>query len=100
MITKTDTFTHNEQGKTWELPIVLAFGTRFHEHQFRGNYVKIPNYCQYEVIGYRKPKQGEWCITGTKNTRIVQQAGDDLSLEYLIIRPTIERTEKTITIYT
>jgi hypothetical protein len=60
-------------GKTWRLPLVLPFEKK------RGHYF-------YNVVGYRRPKRGEWFISGGPPE--AYYAPNDLSAVYLIAEPT------------
>lgn len=96
MITSQTVFVHREQGKKWELPVVLAFETRMHKLE-SGRLTHIPNHCEYRVLGYRIPKAGEWFLSGA----IVgaYQAPHDQRSTYLVVQPTTKRKLVTISCY-
>lgn len=80
-----DTFVHKEQGKKWTLPKLLNDGDGF---TMRG---KMRT---YKVLGYRKPKKGEYYLSGA----IVEAwiAPSDFGDKYLVIEfAEVEFVQKT-----
>jgi hypothetical protein len=73
---------HSENGKRWALPEVLQFG------QGIKNYMS-----QYKVLGFRAPKKTEFYLSGAPTS--VWVAPNDLTTEFLIVKPTIEMKRAT-----
>jgi len=75
---------HREKGKKWKLPKVICagHGVMFQKHYF------------YEVVEYRRPKKGEWYLSGAIPKGY--QAPNDLSQEYLVINLKEEAVQKTV----
>jgi len=79
-----ETFIHREQGFKWELPKFL---------RFCDNGKTPPNtsvkdiYCawNYNVLGYRCPKAGEWFLSGARVAAYYSK--NDLSSKYLVVEP-------------
>jgi len=88
MIKINDTKVVRIEGKKLTIPMVLPFS----------NYKLVsPNFCEYEVIGFREPKKGEWYLSGA----IIEthQAPNDLSGKYWVVKPTVQKKLKNITIF-
>ena len=96
MTERNDTFIHREQGKKWLLPKVLTFGNRFQKFP-SGNTHYAPNLCEYEIVGYRNPKKGEWFLSGAQVE--AWEAFNDQSTPMLIAKPTIQVKAVTKTVY-
>jgi hypothetical protein len=79
-----ETKIYRQGGKRWELPEVLQFRDRWNPPVYNAS-GPIRNYFFYNVY-YRKPKKGEWYLSGA----IVEpyQALTDLDDDYLVAVPT------------
>ena len=84
MIKKEDTFVHREQGKKWKLPVLLNDGD--------GLLSKLRT---YKVLGYRKPKKGEFYLSGAICE--AWKTPSDLSDRFLVIEfDEVEYVQRTI----
>jgi hypothetical protein len=77
-----ETKIHREKEKKWTLPKFLQFGTPFK-----------PNMRAYDILGFRKPKQGEYFLSGAICT--AYEAPNDLGTEYLVIKSTHKVIQRT-----
>lgn len=92
MIREDEQKIHREQGKKWTLRKVYQFGMAYDEsNNFR------PNNCEYDVLGFRAPKKGEWYLSGARPS--MYQAPNDLSMVFLVCKPTIRRKLRTVSMY-
>ena len=93
MIQEDEQIIHREQGKKWSLNKVYQFGIRYEE----GKQFHVPNNCEYDVLGYRAPKKGEWYLSGAMPS--MYKAPNDLGMEFLVCKPTTKRIRKTVTMF-
>jgi len=85
MILRDELKTVKIDGEKLTLPRVLCFS----------HYRIKPDYREYDVIGFRSPKKGEWYLSGALITPFV--ASNDLTMEFWVVLPTNHLKEKTIT---
>jgi len=76
------------EGKKLTIPRVLPFCERC---------MINPNFCEYEVKGFREPKKGEWYLSGA--TVKPYQAPNDLSGKYWVVEPTKKLKHKTVSVF-
>lgn len=70
--------TYRQDGKAWNLPEVVKFERITLDSYFKHYF--------YEVVGYRKPKKGEWFLSGA--VLYAYKAPNDLNTCYLVAKPT------------